>query len=80
MGGTYGGILSLVAFGSTLVRGLIHRGGAESTLQVAIIGLILFGGIGYLLGRLAEWTIEDSLRSRLRAETDLTQEGSAESS
>jgi len=78
MGGIYGGILSLIAFGSTLVRGLIHGGGAETILQVAIIGLIFFGGIGYLLGRIAEWTVEDSLRSHLRAESDLSQKALAD--
>ena len=75
MGGTYGGILALVAFGTTLVRSLIDGGGAESTLKVAIIGLFLFGGIGFLLGRTAQWTVEESLRSRLRAESNCVTRG-----
>ena len=74
MGGTYGGILALVAFATTLVRGSINGGGAESTLKVAVIGLLLFGGIGFLIGRTAGWTIEDSLRSRLRSESKGSQE------
>ena len=69
MGGVYGGILGLVAFATTVTHSLINGGGAESTLQSAVIFLFLFGGIGLLVGRLAEWTIEDALRSRLRDES-----------
>jgi len=66
MGGMYGGVLALIAFGTTLARGLIHRGGAEATLKTAVLYLFLFGTIGFVLGRTAQWSIEDSLRTRLR--------------
>ena len=69
MGGTYAGILGLVAFATTVAHSLIHGGGTESTLKVAVIYLFLFGAIGFVVGRTAEWTIEDSLRSRLRGES-----------
>ena len=69
MGGTYAGILGLVAFATRVAHSLIHGGGTESTIKVAVIYLFLFGAIGLMLGRIAEWTIEDSLRTRLRAES-----------
>jgi len=69
MGGIYADILGLVAFATTVAHSLIHGGGAESTLKVAVIYLFLFAAIGLVLGRIAEWAMEDSLRSRLRAES-----------
>ena len=70
MGGNYAGILGLVAFLTTVTRGLIHGGGTESTIKFAVINLILFAAIGLLLGRTAEWNIGDSLRSQLRSRSD----------
>lgn len=76
MGSTYGGVLALVAFGITVARGSMHGGGAESTLKMAILLLFVFGGIGFLIGRTAEWTVEDALRWRLRSEIN-ARDGSA---
>lgn len=67
MGTVYGSVLALIAFGTTLTRGLIHRAEVEATLQSAVLFLFLFGAIGFVLGCTAQWTIEDSLRKRLRS-------------
>ena len=70
MGGTFGGVLALVAFTTTVARGVIYTGSCESTLKAAIVSLVAFAALGYALGRTAEWTIDDSVRSRFRAEQD----------
>ena len=69
MGGTYGGIFGVLAFTITVAHSLIRGGGTESTIKLAVICLFVFGGIGLLLGRVAQWTIEDSIRSRLHEAT-----------
>ena len=79
MGSVYGGVLALIAFGTTLTRGLIHRGGVEATLQSAVLCLFLFGAIGFLLGCTAQWTIEDSLRKRLQPKENSNDEESTNS-
>lgn len=70
MGQTYAGILGPIAFLLTVARGLIHGGGAETTLKIACLCLFLFAGVGYLLGRIAEYVVEDSVRARLQIEID----------
>ena len=68
MGRSYGGILALVAFLTIVARGLAGEGSAESTLKTACLFLFAFGGAGYLVGRIAEWIVTDSVRAKLYAE------------
>jgi hypothetical protein len=58
--------MGLVAFATTLAQGLTHRGHVNSTLATASISLFAFGAVGLLVGQVAEWTIEDSLKSQIR--------------
>jgi len=64
----YAGILGLLAFLASLARGLIHGGGTETMLQTAWYCLLVFAAAGYVIGWLAQGTIEDSVHSRLAAE------------
>ena len=64
----YAGILGPLAFLASLARGMMHGGGTETVIRTAWYCLLAFAAAGYVVGRLAEWTIEDSLSSRLAAE------------
>ena len=66
MCGTFGAVMELVAFATTLTQGLIHRGHVNSTLATASISLFAFGAVGLLVGQVTEWAIEDSLKSQIR--------------
>ena len=68
MAHVYAGILGPLAFATTVARGLVHGGGTSSTLWTACCCLLAFSAIGYVAGRLAEWIVEDSVRSRIAAE------------
>ena len=68
MGRTYGGILGLLAFTTILFRGGIDGAGVAGTIQLACFGLLLWALIGCVLGRLAAWTVEESLRAQWHAE------------
>ena len=68
MAHVYAGILGPLAFLTVVARGFIHGGGPMSTLFTAWCGLLAFSAIGYVVGRLAAWIVEDSVRSRIAAE------------
>jgi hypothetical protein len=65
MGRVYAGILGPLAMTVVICRGWMQQGGAESTLTLATMHLIIFGALGALLGHLAQTTIDDSVRARL---------------
>jgi hypothetical protein len=67
MGRDFAGILGLVAFCTTVLRGAI-AGVAEDALLTATIHLFAFAAAGWVLGTIAESTIEQSVRTRFAAE------------
>ncbi len=73
----YAGFLGLVAFVTSMARGLIHGGGTESILKVSVVCFFLFGVIGMLIGRIAEWTVDESVRMKVRS--SVSSEGNRES-
>ena len=68
MGRSYAGILGPLAFFTEIFRGVFHSAGTEATVTSAIVALIAFAAIGFVLGELAGWVVDDSIRSRLAAE------------
>lgn len=68
MAHVYAGILGPLAFVTTVARGLTHGGGTMSTLLTAWCCLLAFSAIGYVVGRVAEFIVADSVRSRIAAE------------
>jgi hypothetical protein len=64
----YCGILGLLSFLTSLVRGWIHGGDAESNLRTAWINLLLFGIIGLVIGWIAGRIVEESVNARLAGE------------
>jgi hypothetical protein len=61
MGRAYGGILGCLAFSTVLARGLIEQDLAGSTVPVACICLFGFAAIGYIIGRIADGIVADSI-------------------
>jgi hypothetical protein len=64
----YAGILGLLAFATCVARGIVHGGGAESSLGTACLALAMFAAVGLILGFIAEQTVEASVRQRVAAE------------
>jgi len=66
LGRSYAGILGPLACGVLVLRGLVHGAGVDATLRDAWLGLIVFSAVGYLIGRLGGWIVEDSVRWQLK--------------
>jgi hypothetical protein len=64
----YCGILGLIAFLTTLLRGWIHGGDTESILWAGWLNLMLFSLIGLVIGWIADRIVEESVSTRLVAE------------
>ena len=73
VGRSYAGVLGPLAFAVVLLRGALGDGRFETTLGSACLALWAFSAIGYVTGRIAEWIVEDSVRTRVSAELDAQQ-------
>ena len=68
VGRIYAGVLGLLALVVVLIRGLRYGGGAESTMITATLVLLGFASLGLVVGTLAQWIVDDSVRSVVEAE------------
>ena len=68
MGRIYGGILGLLAFQTTLLRGWFHRSDLQSTLWTAWLSLLVFAAVGLVIGRVAGQIVQESVIGRVNAE------------
>ncbi len=72
MGRAYAGVLGYLAAALTLIRGALAHGGVESTLLAAIAALAIFAVVGFVLGSIAESTVDQAVRQRLEAQLNAT--------
>ena len=77
MARNYAGFLGLVAFVATVAQGIIHGAGTQSTLFHAWLSLLVFVVIGYILGAIAAWVVDDAIASRVNAELAAAREAKA---
>ena len=68
MGRIYAGILGPLALVVVVIRDLRHGGGGQSTMITASLCLLGFAAVGYTLGEIARWIVDDSVRGRAEAE------------
>lgn len=68
MSAKFAGILGLTAFVAMLVRGLAHARGADATLLSGSLTLFLFAAIGWIIGAVAQWCVDDAVYTRIEAE------------
>ena len=68
MGRTYAGVLGPIAFLTMAVRGWKQGSEVEPALLSAWLALVTFAALGYVIGRLAGWIVEESVKSRIDQE------------
>ena len=70
MGPSYAGILGTLAYVIVILRGVLQGYAVEGTIKLSILLLFVFAAIGYVIGKIAENTIEDSIRVQLQRELE----------
>lgn len=70
MGGSYAGILGLIAFLTAVARGWLNAESVEAILLVAWLNLLVFAAAGFVIGQIAGWIVEDSVRAEITAELE----------
>ncbi|MBN2022711.1 MAG: hypothetical protein JW809_07935 [Pirellulales bacterium] len=78
MAQTYAGILGLLAMLTAMARGALHHGGDESLMWSAWCGLWVFAGIGYVVGRMGDWIVRESVQARIAVEIAAEEERDAQ--
>ena len=68
MGRVYAGVLGTLAMAVVLSRGVADAGGAEGTLTMAIVWMVVFAIVGSVLGHIAQATIDESVRFKIERE------------
>jgi hypothetical protein len=68
VGRTYAGVLGPIAFLTVALRGWKQGSGVEPSLLSAWLALVAFAALGYVVGRLAAWIVEESVKSRINQE------------
>ena len=68
MGRTYAGILGAIGFLTVVARGIASGGGLESTLKTASASLFVLAAVGAVVGQLAAWIVDESVRVQVHSE------------
>ncbi len=68
MGRAYAGVLGYLAAAVTLARGVIASGGVEGTVLSAIAAMAVFATIGFVLGTIAQATVDQSVREQFESQ------------
>lgn len=76
MARTYAGILGPLALLTSLARGLIHATETDSVLLTAWCSLLVFAGVGCVMGWIAGHIVRESVGATIKAE--LAREGTKE--
>ena len=72
VGRTYAGILGPLAMTVVIFRGVLSGAPTEGTLSAATLNLVVFAGIGMVVGSIAQSTVDDAVRAKLEAELERT--------
>ena len=67
MGRAYAGTLGSLAFACVVARGVLAGSGVEGTLVTASAALFVFATMGYIMGQLAEFLVNESVRKQFQA-------------
>jgi hypothetical protein len=66
----FASIMGLLGMVVVLLRAMIHGGSLDATAPKAVIGMLLFSVVGAIVGGIAKWTVDDSVRLQLKKELD----------
>jgi hypothetical protein len=61
----YAGILGLLAFLTVLAHSVVHPSPIDGALLRAWLSLVVFAAVGYVIGRIAEHTIDELVQTHI---------------
>lgn len=70
MGPSYAGILGSLAYVIVILRGVLQGYAVEGTIRLSILMLFVFAAVGYVIGKIAESTVKESIRVQLQRELE----------
>ena len=70
MARSYAGILGLLGMIVVLLRAVKDGSGFEGTVPQAVAWMIALALVGAVVGAIAEWTVEESVRYRIEKELE----------
>lgn len=68
---TYAGILALVGMQVVFCRAIKNGAGFEGTVLQALATMVFLGAVGFVLGTIAQLTVDDAVKIRLQSELDV---------
>ena len=68
MARTYAAVMALIGMQVVLIRAMKESAGLEGTIPIALAWMALLGAIGMIVGAIAEYTIDESVRTLIEAE------------
>lgn len=74
MGRAYAGVLGSLAVAVTFARGALVGAGFEGTVQTAVFAMLALAGVGFIVGQIAEATVDESVRQRLQTQIEQHEE------
>jgi hypothetical protein len=78
MARVYAGILGMLAFATELATGLAHAAATDATIRRGVMSLCMFAVVGYVVGRIAEWITDESVRGQLTSQLESKGPGKSE--
>ena len=66
----FASIMGLLGMVVMLLRAMIHGSSLDAIAPKAIIGMLAFSVVGAVVGAIAKWTVDDSVRMQLKRELD----------
>ena len=67
MARTYAAVMALLAMLVVLLRAMKDHAGFDGTITTALLWMAIFGAIGFVLGSIAQSTVDESVVQNLQA-------------
>ena len=68
MAKTYAGVLGSLGVAVAMLRGAIAGAGLEGTVLASVNAMIALAAVGFVVGSIAEATVDSSVRTRLESQ------------
>jgi hypothetical protein len=65
---TFAAVMAQIGMQVTLLRAMKEGAGFEGTIPIALAWMALLGAIGMIVGAIAEYTVDESVRTLIEAE------------